>query len=309
MSLIQAYIPDLNPIRMVPEGIPGMPTFRNDWFKNQILSFQQQTHYYQKWLNGSDIYLQFTSNFSPVQLSILDCTGKTIQTYIPEPIITGYYNPQQTTYQIRFIPPVIDGIWYAQLNVGFDETLIRFISEPQQTVDSLNNLMKIEYWHESNDQDIYFAGGLKFGIYVEAIRGQLTPKMRRSVWEDQPLNLRTIKSIPYQQFKFILGDSYGVPEYLGDKISRIFSCSNVLLNGVQFTQEEGAEWEVNAVELYPMFGYKTDIRPTKNVIGLQSDNNNPVAENFAVIYNIETKAFGTFNGNASSNIIQVTEVE
>jgi hypothetical protein len=309
MATNQSYIPDLNPVRLVPVGTPELPSFRNDWFVNQIKPYEQRTNYYQKWVAGSIMYLQFTSNFSPVQIDIIDCRGNLIQTHIPQAITTSYFNPTQTVYQSDFQVPSVFGLWYLKLSIGFDETTTLFISEPQLTVANINNLMKIEYWHDTNDQDVYFMSGLKYTMFVEAIRGPLAPKTRRSVWEDQPLNLKTIRSIPYQQFKFILGDAYGVPEYIGDKMARIFSCDNVFLNGVQYTQEEGSVWEVNQVDLYPMFGYRTDIRPTKNIIGLQSENNNSIAENFAVVYNIETKAFGTFNGNASSNIIQVTEVQ
>lgn len=309
MALNQIYIPDLNPIRFVPEGPIERPTFRNDWFVNQIMPWQHPAQYFQKWLIGSTVFIQLASNFGPLQLDIINCYGGLIQSYTPQAITTTYYNPTLVTYQVQFPAPATMDLWYARLTAGFEATTTRFLSEPQQTVSSLKNLMQIDYWNSSNDQDVYFDGGLKFRLYVEAIRGQLTPKTKRTVWEDQPLNLSTIKGIPYQQFKFIFGDAYGIPEYMGAKLAAIHCLDNVLHNGVQHTQVEGAEWEVNQVENYPMFGYKTDMRPTKNVEGLQSENNNSPAESFAVVYNIETKAFGTFNGNVNSNIVQITEVD
>ncbi len=136
----------------------------------------------------------------------------------------------------------------------------------------------------------------------------MTPKSNRTVWEDQPMNLTTIQGIPYREFQFLMGDSYGVPEYMADKMNRYFCLDNLQLNGVYYTQVSGASWERKEADLYARYGYSTDMRQQKNGVSLVGENNNSPAESFMVVYNINTRAFGTFNGNASDNIVQITEV-
>jgi len=129
------------------------------------------------------------------------------------------------------------------------------------------------------------------------------------VWEDQPLNLTTINATPYLQPKLIVGSGGGVPDWVAEWINRIFCCDNTLANGLQYTAVDGSELEANEEDDYPMAGWSMDVRPTKNRYSIRGTNNNTPAENFFVVRNIDTTAFGTFNGNASANIIQVTEVE
>ena len=309
MALNQVIISDLNPIRMVPVGDPAVINSRNDWHYNQIYPWEEKINYSQKWVQGATVYMQIESNFAPINGVIIDCHNVQIGTANVQVVPTTYINPQFVTYQIEFVPPVTDKVWYLVLSIGFEDTLTIFVSEPQQTVSPQKDILKIEYWHETNTRDIYFANGLKFSLYAEAILGQMTPKVERSIWIDQPFNAKTIEGINYQEFQFILGNAYGIAEYMADKLAGIFCMNHVLLNDVEYTQVEGSEWEVTSADAYPLHGYKTAIRPTKNVGGLRSENDNVPAQNFMVAYNISTKAFGAFNGNVSGQNLQIVKVE
>jgi hypothetical protein len=308
-------IPFLNPLRFVPVGSTAK-NFDSDWYFNQIKSFEQQIQYYQKWVYGDVIYLQVLSNFAPVVIELLDCSGNSLNTFSFTVKSTSLVNPGYTVYECSIPVPTIDeGVYYFLLKVGSyssvpeESTLEQFISEPQYFSADAENTILFQYKNSYNRFDVIFETGINFGFRCDAVIGAIDPQSKDTVWEDQPLNLRTITSTPYRHFKLTIGNSYGVPDWVVDKVNRLFSCDTVLIDGRQYTKAEGAKWEVNQAELYPMRGWKIDIRETNNRYSLRGQNNNSPAEQFAVVYNIESKAFGTFNGNASNNIIQVTEVE
>lgn len=308
-------IPLLNPVRFVPLGSTAI-NFDSDWYYNQIRSFETRIPYYQKWVFGDIVKLQVLSNFAPVTIDLIDCTGKSLNTYSFSDKPTTLINPGYTVYECTFSVPTVDeGVYYFLLNAGVaspvpgESTLERFISEPQLFSVNKENTILFEYKHHYNKFDVVFQTGILFGFRIEAIVGALDPQSKDTVWEDQPLNLRTIDSIPYRHFKLTIGDAYGVPDWVVDRMNRIMSCSTVLFDGRQYTKADGAKWESNQADFYPMRGWKIDVRETNNRYSLRAENNNSPAEQFAVVYNIETKAFGTFNGNPSNNIIQVTEVE
>lgn len=308
MPLNQIRISESNPIRFVPVGLPAYKSFDNDWFYNQIYEWQSAMNYAQKWVINDEIRLHFVSSFGPIQLDIIDCAGNTIITHGVNLLATDIYNPLFVFYESVFIPPVIDGWWYIKFTVGSDDTTEIFISEPQETRTTNKGLLRAQYWNSFNKEDLYFANGAKFVLNAEAIIWKLDPKSNRTVWENQPMDLTTIQGIPYREFQFVLGDSYGIPEYMADKFNRIFCMDNVLLDNVQYTQVSGSAWERKEVELYARYGYTTNIRQQKNIVSLIGENNNSPAETFLVTYNIKTNAFGLFNGNASDAVIQVTEI-
>lgn len=312
----QIVYPLLNPVRMVPVSDPQYRQLDNDWYRNLVRSYQKPDNYAQKWLPGALVKMQFHANYGPVQIDLIRCDGSVITNVVPQAVETGLYDTGFVTYEAVFAPPSEAGYWYVLLKVGElgeapeFETLEQLISEPQQSLSATaKNILTIDYKNDFNDQDIVFATGIIFTFCVEAVIGPLTPKSEKTLWEDQPLDLEVIEARPFRVFRFILGDAYGVPDWVADKMNRIFCCTNVILDGVQYTQVDGSEWEPQQADYIARQGWRTDIRQTKNRTSIVSENDNSPAESFAIVYNIDTRAFGTFNGNVSSNVLQITKVE
>lgn len=307
----QLIIPFVNPIRFVPVGTPQYKQFDNDWYKNLVRSFEQPDNYAQKWIEGTPINLQFTSNFGPLQIDVIRCDRSLIASVVPVAVPTTLIPSGFTVWEATINPPAPEeGTWYLLFKCGVAETLEQHISEPQQTVlASEPNIMTVQYRNSFNDQDVIFDTGIEFIFCVEAIIGHLQPKSKRTLWEDQPLNLKSIESIPFRQFPFILGGAPGVPDWVADKMNRVFCCDYVLLDGEQFTQAEDAEWVPNNTQFYPRQGMQTEIRPTQNRAALISENNNSPAESFAIVYNINTRAYGTITGTPSNDNLQITKVQ
>ena len=311
MALNRLVYPEVNPVQMVPVGTPQWVQFDNDWFINQIKNYEDRVQYYQKWPVGSMVNLQFHSSISPIQVQLLRCDGTIITTIAATAKVANIFEQDMTTYEASFVAPDVQGTWFVLLSAGIDAATIRFISEPQIIVRNsiqLSNLLYFNYWNTYNDADVLFkTTGIRFNKYIEARVGRSVPKIEATVWENQPKNLQVIGSVPFKAFKFSLGDSYGVPDYEIIKTNAIFGLTNVLLNGRQYTKDPAEEWQENTVENYPMTGWHTIIRLTKNLRSLVSENNVSPAENFLITYNIETNLFGDLAGDVSSNPVQITQ--
>lgn len=305
----QIIISDANPVRFVPVVTPEYRMYAGDLFSDWVLPYQKPDNYFQKWFSDTPIRLQFKANFGPLQIQILNCAGQIINTYVPVAKDTSLYDTGFTVYEVEFLPPAIAGTWYILVNAGLGPTLIQHISEPQIVAAKSRTLMMVEYWHAFNAHNIVYRTGIKFRKVVEAVIADLQPKAVKTMWIDQPLNAKVIDAIPYRVFRFILGDAFGVPDYIADQMNIVFCHTHVFLNGVQHTQDEGAAWEATTADQYARAGWRTMVRLTNNTMALRGENNNSPAQVFAVVYNIDTRVFGTFNAPVGSNIMQVTKVE
>jgi hypothetical protein len=302
-------IPFLNPIRFVPVSSENR-NFDSQLFYSMIRDYETKIEYCQKWHYGDTIYLQVISNFAPVQIEFMTCSGKVLNTYNGTTKTSPFIDPSFAIYEFAINIPVIEeGRYYYRLNIGYDVTLEQFLSEPQYIQSEDPNTIMFNYRQSYNEFDVVFDTGITFGFRVDGSIGPLNPKSKDAVWNNQTYNLETISSIPYRVFKLAIGGMYGAPDWVVDKVNRILSCNTVSIDNRRYTKEDGAQWEAVTAEYYPMKGWKIDIRQTENRYSLRGQNNNSPAEQFAVVYNIETKIFGTFNDNASNNVIQVTKAE
>ncbi len=166
MPTNQIRIPELNPVRFVPVGTPLYQSFGNDWFYNLIQPWQSAPNYAQKWVVGDLITLQFVSNFGPLQLDVIDCSGSILATHGVTLVATDIYSPLFTIYQSVFTPPSISGWWYIKFTIGSDDTTEIFISEPQQTNATIEGLMRVDCWNSFNKDDFYFAAGAKLACNI-----------------------------------------------------------------------------------------------------------------------------------------------
>lgn len=303
--------PEANPVQMVPVGTPQYYQYNNDWFVNQIRSYEQPTQYFQKWVSGATVYLQFHSNISPVQVQVLTCDGKAILTLAPTAKTINIFEAGFTTYETSFTVPVVNGTWFILLTAGSGDAAMSFISEPQIIVTNkrdISNLLYFNYWNSYNDGDVLFkTTGIRFGKYIEARIGRYIPKTQSTVWENQPKNLQVVGSVPYKNFNFSLGGSFGVPDYEMIKVNAIFGFTNVLLNGQQFTKEQSEEWQPTEVDNYPLAGHATVIRLTKNLRSLVAENNISPAESLLITYDLNTELFGDLSGDVLNNPVQITD--
>lgn len=302
-------IPFLNPIRFVPVS-PNVKSFDSHWFSEQIKSYEQEVDYPQKWQKSDTIYLQINSNFAPIQMDMVKCSGELITTFPALAKPTGIVNPQLTTYEISAaLGTHEEGRYYFVLKVGSGPTLEQFVSEPQEIAELVENSILFQYKHEVNDYDVIFKTGIHFGFRCEAVIERFQPGFKSVAYVDQIQNLTQLSADTFRQYKLVIGDGAGVPDWVADKVNEIMRCSEVLLNGYQYVRLENSALEANRADLYPMAGWTMDIREAKKRNSLRSENNFSPATNFTVVYDIETDVFGTFNGDPAGNNMQIVSTE
>lgn len=304
------YQPHLNAIKfyeVAPADIPQyLSRHMDDWlFANQIRDFEQPVKFFLKWLNQDGVRLQFTSNFQPLTLKLLNCEGHEIYSQVLNNKQQDIHNP---SFYIRESEldfgslGLEDGLYY------FTIPEASWISEPKEIVSGAPNTLYIEYTDSSGYYEgVVFGTPITMRIRVPAILKYKSPGSVDTVYADQNQAETMLHSIPYRVYQFILGGQGGVPPWLIDKVARIFGCDTLKIDGREFTKAEGATWEVNELEDYPMAGWSIDLREKLNRSSLIYENDNEIIGRNAMMQVIDTKGFGIEDNGG--DFLEVVDVE
>jgi hypothetical protein len=98
-----------------------------------------------------------------------------------------------------------------------------------------------------------------------------------------------------------------VPPYLIDKLSRIFGCDTLTIDGRDFTKNEGANWEPVELEGYPMAGWSIELREKLNRDITIYENDQEIISDNAMMSVIDTKGFGLVDED--NDFLEIVDVE
>jgi len=166
-----------------------------------------------------------------------------------------------------------------------------------------------EVFLENHDPTLYLiynhyepVGGIKFftgfqgTLRIPAILRYKSPGSKDNIYEDQLLNETLINSIPYRLWELILGGNYGVPPWFIDRVARIFSLSDVSIDGRLFTKNEGANFEPSILDSYPMRGWLLELREKLNRDSVITEDETIIQGIAAAALLIDNKGFGIDGG-------------
>lgn len=286
----------------------------------QTKSFEFARQYFQKWQRSDIVPHIFNATITPMQIQLYSCDGEPVPGYIlvPTEKITTLVNVDFAPYEANgALDDIEDGVYFWLLTAGSDDNVQTFVSEPFEVAETWPNTMLMEYSNDKNDFDVIFkriengqVAYLKLNYRIEATLLDFQPGGRSTKYEDQNLDVTTLKSQTFRNWSFVLGPATGVPDYVSDKVSRIFDCSSVLLDGKGFVRPDGANLERNGIDLYGMAGYRMDIREAKNRQSKRFTGTiGELSSQLTVVYNFNTKGWGAQNGPASDNIIQIESID
>lgn len=211
-------------------------------------------------------------------LSLIDCNGfeygawsPTATTTVPGRLIAGTsINPGTFFYQNRFstIGGLPEGQYYLMLQL-FDDTAteLLYISEPLFIAASHPDTVLIEYRHRDNTRDFVFTYdtiNARLCLRVGGGMNTYRPESADTFYRDQEYTTQLVSSTPYSSKTFYAGYSLGMADWYLDKLNRIFSCSNVRVDGEQLVKAEGAKWEVSEVDQYHLLWASISVEPAKN---------------------------------------------
>lgn len=304
------YDPYINPVKFHKLDNVQLPNyvsrFMDDWaFRRTIQPWEQKVCFYQPWGQSDSVRLQYTSNFGPIVLRMYDEDGILVHTQSFDTLQQDELRP---TYYIRQIAVALSSFPPGKYFFTRDAAGSITYSEPFEIIDSedsglicLENqdpTLLIEYTHYEPYGGLKFFSPFSPMIRVPAILKYKSTPAKDNVYEDQLLNQTMINSVPFRLFDFIIGGNYGVPPYLIDKISRIFGCSNLSIDGRLYTKNEGAAFEPALLENYPMAGWAIELREKLNRDSIIIEDDVIIEGIAAAAIIMDNKGFG-IDGGAS----------
>lgn len=288
----QIIQPLINPVKFVliePQDIPQyISKHLDDWlFEQQLRNFEDKKSYAQTWLKNDAVRLQYRSNFQPLTLKLFTCDNK-------EVFDSPFINKQQDFFFPDFYirQQDLDLVTFEKGFYYFTIPELNWISEPFELTDEAPNTLYIEYSNSEMYQDIIFDSPFTPAIRVPAILKFKNVSSRDTIYADQMEAETMLNSVPYRIWEFILGGQGGVPDWLIDKVARIFGCDSLKIDGRFFTKADGATWERVELENYPMSGWKIELREKLNRSSILYENEVDIVGPAAAAIMVDTKGFG-----------------
>jgi hypothetical protein len=256
--------PYLNPIRFHQVNI-------GDFAYNQIPSFEYKRGYNQVYFHTDLPYIQILSEVSNpfMKIEMLDVYGTVKWTWWPSN--SGMtYDGWFVWHWISYFPYAIQtpsGIYVLKITISDSDGTKLFYSEPINLVDSQENTLKLVYTHDQNEFDIRFLNTpFSFMMRVEGgVKSDgIAPGGKFTMFQDLDYQSVMLQSQPFNVEKYTFGDSYGIPNWMADKINRIFGLTTVKINDIQYSRNEGAKIERVGDSDYPLAGWTIDLVKTAN---------------------------------------------
>lgn len=263
----QYKLPFLNPIRFHQIGI-------GDFAYNNIPSFEYKRGYNQIYHFGDRPYIQILSTaINPfMKMDLIDLNGNISWTWLPWNTSIAYGSYFLSVWHNYFPDTIAEGIYFLKLEISDADGSIFFYSEPINLLTTSEDTVRIEYTHDQNEFDSIFVSLdnpsylMPFMLRIEGgMKSEgLLPGGKYTMFQDQDYQSIVLQSQPYNVEKFVFGPPYGMPNHLADKINRIFGLSNVKINGIGYSRNEGAKLERNGEPGYPLAGWSLDLVKSLN---------------------------------------------
>lgn len=309
-------IEPLNPVKFIDQQATTPAQFHTKHFDDALFvdqkgKWQGSATYSNPWQTNDAITIQMKANLAPIVVDLLDEYGQSALQVTANAITTSLIGQDYDVYEANIpLNTVPVGCYQLLITCGNpNNEPILAISEPLCVQTEHENTVLIEYTNSSNKDGVIFENQLLFSMRIDARITTMDPGSRDTLYEDQILKETMIRSYPFRVFKFVISYAGGVPDYIIDKLNRIFGCDLVTIDGKQFVKNEGAKWARVGVEHYPMAGWSIELREGGNATGTKRINGgvNP-NEALAVVYNIETAGFGPIDNTGTNTLIQLTEI-
>ena len=264
-------VPLASPVKFIKNTSTPPPGFDGDWFVRQILPFQRNLNYQQKWQVGDSTSVQITSTIPPSPIKVYDCQGNVLFTLAWTSVLT--YSGASVYECALNLDAAVNKIVYLYFEATMMATSFKWVSEPiyVKTTWPLTNLFK--YYHFENVQDVVFTTGYRPIFRCEADILDANFLHESYDFVDEIHDTKLLSGTPYREFKLDIGTAPGVAPWVVDILNRIFCFSHVEVKGLQYAKVSGAKWDINRVKGYPLIGASMDITEAKNLFSNQQNVN------------------------------------
>lgn len=271
-----AVFSELNTFRFVPlEAIYRYNTrhFDDDWFRNQILSWQVKTNYQQKVQNGDSIYIQMLSNVT---------AAPTIRLYSCEqtdPLATSTFT--NTTYTVdgyrvyatnlsELFATLQDGTYYLTITIEDADGEQSWITEPIAVASFWRETTLLRYKHYHNKDHVEFERtGVTMSMRIESALIDFEPGVNRVSYEAQDGDLKLLSAVTFRSFQWVAGgNGKTIPDYVISKLNHVWACSDVWVDGKKFVAADGAGFEKSGADRFPKYAAGIEVREASNNTGV-----------------------------------------
>jgi len=310
------YIPKINPVKFLDANPVANPKYHTKYldavfFEDRALPWHQKEGHTQVWQTTDIINLQFSSNFDPIVVQLLDVYDNVLSSFVTVNQIPSRNNPGFFCYGASIaLSGLTTGCYRLKLVLGAAGPLQEFAYSEYMYVsaDPLLNTILLEYSHYRHHEDVMFETGVVFQYRTAGHVDKFLPGVSQDVYTDQRQNPTVLFARPFNTFEVFFNDEYGATDDEIDLVNRIFSCSSVSIDGKYFTAIEGGKMDFIEVDLARKRGVKMKLQESINrpsyIMGVDIDPNKKIL----ATVNVDAHTFGDTSGSGAFNSVPVTQI-
>lgn len=259
-------------------------------FPETILPWEQLTSYCQTWQLNDTINLQLQTNVGPVSFKLKKCSNdKLVDTVLFDQKQQSVSEPGLFIYEVAVPLNAYDeDCYYVELDFGGVFTLR---SGELNFAELHENSLLIEYKHFETREDLIYETGFFPNVRVLGTKRYDRSPQKSTVYEDQVLNMTALHSQKYRKWNLVIGESYGIPDYLADMLAGVIGCSDLRIDGKNYTVDKDSEFEPNGEDYYPMRGWSISLRERYTRGSRVYENDEPIDGQVVVMSNVSLKGF------------------
>lgn len=235
--------------------------FRHDW----RLHFQYPAGYVQRFLPSDSIYVQYAivgQYVGDLEIWLMDSDGNDIRQLEATVIKTM----DDVTVSAIDWPRLPIGSYILQFRIAQYSHIIAWT--PFCIVSELPDSVLFTYTNYRDDFDTVFDTEIDYRVEAVWLPADTAFLVNAENFRDQNGIAYQLSATPYETRALTIGggiSALGVPDWVARKINHIFSCSSVLIDGIQYVRSESAVLEKTDIATdYPLFMYKILVEPQDN---------------------------------------------
>lgn len=268
-------ISKLNPLHFVDMNPTVNPMYHHrhidDFdFPSTILFWEYPADWQQPWQRTTDsIRLQVRSEIGPIKASLVDPFGAIHWSGNLAQKQQDFFNPSWYIYELDLKLSAIP----TGLRPGFYRMVLEFGSPVSNRVwsnllvigDVIEDTIIATYFHHKYFEDVYFETGIKFQCRVWGTLKYEKPGSRNQQYENQRSDMTSLSSKPFDLWRFWLGSSEGVPDFIVPKWNRYIGCRYFFLDRRQYCRAtEGEQFEKSEEKDVVLHGWTIELRDVLN---------------------------------------------
>jgi len=317
-------IPELNPITFYDVERTQLDKYftkhMEQWkFHERLYFWEERQNYIQIWQKEEIVYLQFSANFDPINVKLVDKYGRVVFEQIALIGMPNIYEPGHYCFEVAFNlgdivagdPSFVSDCYFFIIEAGpTGPTMKTYISDRQYiSTTPIANSLLLTYSHPYYYKEVMFETGIEFQFRVMGSWGRLEKARNDVFYRDQKYNPTTIESRSSKRWPIYFGDQGGLPDDIFNLIDEILGCREVTIDNRLMTVADGAKFEFFQLEKLRKRAFKIDMEASLARNSRRFSLNVDTEKRLLMSAMVSRKVFGDLANQGSSNTVPTIRVE